>query len=103
MSNLKREICPSYPGKILHEMFLVPRKIKVGEFANAVGLSQKTLSLILHGKASVTPKTSEKFARALGTTPELWLNLQKNVDLFDARQELADWKPSRTWSVAQAS
>ena len=42
----------------------------------------------MHGRGRVTPDTAVRFAQELDTTPELWLNLQGAVDIFDAKQQL---------------
>ena len=42
-----------------------------------------------------------KLAAALDTTPELWINAQRNVDMYDARQGLSEWKPTRVFGVLQ--
>ncbi len=69
---------------MLVEAYLEPRGITITELASASGLSRKHLSRIINGHVGITAETAVRFARVLGTTPELWLNLQNKVDLFDA-------------------
>jgi addiction module HigA family antidote len=83
-----RERRPRDPGYLLGQYYLEPRGITVTRFAQATGLTRKHVSNIIHGHAAVTPETAMRFALVLGTGPELWLNLQNAVDLFDARQRL---------------
>ena len=90
MVKMKRK--PTHPGHILKEDYLVPLKISVTEMSEKLGVSRKTLSKILNEKGSVTPDMALRLSRALGTTPDLWLNLQKNYDLWNAKHASTDWK-----------
>lgn len=47
----------------------------------------------MHGRAGLSPATAVKFAAVLGATPELWINLQRAVDPWDAKQLLRGWAP----------
>lgn len=69
-----------------------PLNISVTELAEKLSISRKHLSNIINEKASITPDVALKLSRAFGTTPELWLNLQKNVDLWDAMHASRDWE-----------
>ena len=62
------------PGEYLRDE-LDERGWTVKEFAGMIGRSLQVVSEILNGKA-ITAETARSFADALGTTPELWLNLQ---------------------------
>lgn len=57
----------------------------VSEFAEIIGRPIQAVSEILNGKKEITTETACAFADALGTTPELWLNLQTNFRLHEAR------------------
>ncbi len=75
---------PMRPGEVLVEVYLEPRKATITDLATASGLSRKHVSQIVHGHVSITAETAVRFARVFETTPELWLNMQNKVDLFDA-------------------
>lgn len=83
---------PSLPGEILAELYLEPHDISIAKFAEAVGVSRKHMSAIVNGRAAITADTATKMAVVLGMTAQFWLNLQNAVDLYDARQRLADSK-----------
>jgi plasmid maintenance system antidote protein VapI len=53
----------------------------------------KHMSQVVNGKAAIKARRPACRPAMLGTTPEFWLNLQNAVDLWDARQELAQWQP----------
>jgi addiction module HigA family antidote len=75
---------PTLPGEILVEEFLKPLNITQTQFANRIGVTYARLNEIVHGKRGITTDTALRFARVLRTTPDLWLNLQQAVDLYDA-------------------
>jgi addiction module HigA family antidote len=77
---------PSAPGEILAELSLKPRGLSVTELAAASGLSRKHVSNIIHGRASITAETAVRLGRVFGTSAGLWLDLQHDVDLYDAEQ-----------------
>ena len=95
---MKRTRQPSRPGDILKELFLTPLGMSVTSFAAHIGVSRKTVSAILNGRAPISVDMALRFSRAFGTTPELWLNLQQRLDLWNARQTQGAWadiKPLR--------
>ena len=93
MRRMKRQ--PTHPGCILREDYLKPLKILVTDMASKLNVSRKTLSKILNEKGSVTPDMALRLSRAFGTTPELWLTLQKNYDLWQAVHSSSDWRRVR--------
>jgi addiction module HigA family antidote len=95
----RRNRRPTTPGVVLHEHYLAPRGLTIKDFAAACGVSRKHISNIIHGRAAITSETAVRFATVLDTTPELWLNLQNAVDLYDAKQRLHAWKPAELHSA----
>jgi antitoxin HigA-1 len=93
MGKVKRK--PMHPGAILREDYLVPLEISVTDMALKLGVSRKTLSKILNEKGAVTPDMALRLARAFDTTPDLWLNLQKKFDLWNAERSSSEWKRVR--------
>ncbi len=75
-----------YPGEILEETLEV-RGMKKSAFAKRCGMSDKTISQIINGKAPVTPETAIQFERVLGVSASLWNNLESNFRLYNARAE----------------
>lgn len=92
---------PTNPGMILRELYLKPRGIKQSAFHAAIELSAKQLSLIINGHAPITPEVAVKIGRALGTSAELWLNLQRAVDVYDAEEKLKRWKPTQSYVASE--
>jgi len=90
MRKIKRQ--PTHPGRIIQEDYLKPLSITIKTMAGLVGVSRKTMSKIINGKGSVTPDMALRLSRAFDTTPDLWLNLQKNYDLWSAEKASKEWK-----------
>lgn len=83
----ERKRCPTHPGEILKQHYLIPLKLTVSQLAKALGLSRKTISKIVNGRGRVTSEIALRLAKAFNTTPMLWLNLQQNYDLWIANQQ----------------
>ena len=76
---------PTHPGEILLEEFLKPLGITQVAFAKHTEVPLQRVNEIIRGKRGVTPETAWLLSQALGTTPELWMNLQRNYDLAKTR------------------
>ena len=81
---------PPHPGEIIRELCLEPLEISVTKAAGALGVSRKTLSSILNGRAGVSPEMAIRLSKAFSTTPESWLNQQMQYDLWHALQNATD-------------
>ena len=76
---------PPHPGEILRQDYLEPLELSVTEAARALGVARKTLSAILNERAGISPAMAHRLSKAVDTTPELWINLQAQYDLWKAR------------------
>ena len=83
---LPRNRRPTPPGEILRYEFLEPLGLSQKELAEALGITRVRLSEILRGRRAITPDTAFRLARFFGTTPEFWLGLQTDVNLWDTLQ-----------------
>ena len=79
---------PPHPGEVLRELCLEPLGISVTRAAEALGVSRKTLSAILNGRAGISPEMALRLSKALGTSPESWLNQQMLYDLWVTEQQV---------------
>jgi len=77
---------PPHPGEVLKELCLEPLGVTVTEAAKALGISRKTLSAILNGRAGISPEMAVRLSIALDTTAESWLNQQVQYDLWQAER-----------------
>ena len=86
---------PPHPGEIIKELCLEPLELSITAAANALGVSRKTLSSIINGKAGISPEMAVRLSIAFNTSSESWMNQQSQYDLWRAemhREEL-DVKP----------
>ena len=76
----------SSPGEILKEEFLEPMGISQYRLAKAIGKPESAISEIVNGKRSITVEMAWLLSRALGTTPEFWMNLESTYQIktFDS-------------------
>jgi antitoxin HigA-1 len=77
---------PPHPGEILKTLCLEPLGITVTDAAKALGVSRKTLSAILNGRAGISPEMAVRLSIAFDTTAESWLNQQMQFDLWHAER-----------------
>lgn len=77
---------PSHPGEILLSDFLEPINLTQKQFADHLGWTYTRLNEIVNARRGVTADSALAFAESLGTEPEFWLNLQRDWDLWRARQ-----------------
>jgi addiction module HigA family antidote len=80
---------PTTPGEILVEEFLKPLGVSQLKFAKQIGVTYPRLNEIVNGKRAITVDTAMRFSKALGTTAQVWLNLQTVLDLYDAQHSPA--------------
>ncbi len=77
---------PVHPGEILRDE-LDALGLSATALANELGLPVSRIAAILHGRRGVTANTALRLARYFGTTPQVWLNLQKTYELRRAEIE----------------
>jgi len=77
---------PPHPGEIIKELCLEPLGVSVTAAAKALGVSRKTLSTILNGRAGISPEMAIRLSIAFETSAESWLNQQSQYDLWQAEQ-----------------
>jgi len=90
---LERKRCPAHPGRILKNLYLTPLGISITDFAKQLGVSRKAVSAIINEHKSITPEMALRFSKAFqNSTPESWLNLQRNYDLWQTSHKTFAWK-----------
>jgi len=86
---------PPHPGEILRELCLGPLGISVTAAAKGLGVSRKTLSSILNGRAGISPEMAIRLSIAFETSAESWLNQQSQFDLWQAEKSRDSLQVSR--------
>jgi antitoxin HigA-1 len=82
----------THPGEILLEEFLRPLEMTQQALATHLGVSVQRINELINGKRGITAETAWLLARAFGTGPEFWMNLQAAYDLARTRDERTDVK-----------
>jgi addiction module HigA family antidote len=80
---------PMHPGEVLREEFLVPLEMSAGALARACGLPRTRIERIASEQSGITADTALRLGKALGTTVQLWLNLQNDYDVQIAQSHLS--------------
>lgn len=91
---IQRKVRPQHPGAILRGMLEElatdggghSRSLTQTELANRLGVSRRAVSELIHERRNMTADMAIRLSRVFRTTPDIWLNLQKAVDLWDASQ-----------------
>src|SRR5690242_18424924 len=88
MSPPKNGMRPIHPGEILREEFLRELDMSANRLARVLGVPTNRITEIVAEKRSLTADTALRLARALGTSADFWMNLQKSYDLRKAEVEI---------------
>jgi len=79
---------PPHPGEFITDVYLEPNHISGRELATKLGVAASTLSRVLKGTNRVSPEMALRLSKALGRSPESWLAMQYNHDLWQARKHI---------------
>ena len=80
---------PPHPGEVLRQLCLEPLNLTVTDAARSLGVSRKTLSSIVNGRAGISPEMAVRLSMAFDTSAESWLNQQLQYDLWHAEKNRA--------------
>lgn len=79
---------PPHPGEFITDVYLEPNHVSGRELAVALDVSPSTLSRILNGTSGISPSMALRLSKALGRSPESWLAMQSNYDLWHAKRSV---------------
>ena len=77
---------PPHPGEFIREVYLEPNDITGRQLAAKLDVAPSTLNRVLQGTSGISPEMALRLSKALGRSPESWLAMQDNHDLWQARQ-----------------
>ena len=77
---------PPHPGGIIRDLCIKPLGLTVTEAAEGLGVTRKTLSMLLNGRAGISPEMAVRLSQAFGRNPESWLQLQVQYDIAQVRK-----------------
>jgi len=79
---------PPHPGEFIREVYIAPFDISVRKVAASLRVSASTLNRLLNGESNVSPEMALRLSKALGRSPESWLAMQDQYDLWHARKRV---------------
>jgi addiction module HigA family antidote len=79
---------PPHPGEFIESIYLKPHGVSCRTLATHLGVAASTLSRIVKGKSAISPEMALRLSKTLGRTPESWLSMQDNYELWQAKQSL---------------
>lgn len=79
---------PPHPGEFITEAYLEPNGVSGRELAAKLGVAASTLNRILTGASGISPEMALRLSKALGRSPESWLAMQYNHDLWHAKRRV---------------
>jgi addiction module HigA family antidote len=88
MAPVTKKLKPMHPGEVLREEFLVPLEMSAGALAKVCGLPRTRIERIANEQTGISADTALRLAKALGTSAQLWLNLQTDYDVQIAERNL---------------
>jgi addiction module HigA family antidote len=85
---MAKKLPPMHPGEVLREEFLVPLELSAGALAKACGVPRTRIERIANEETAITADTALRLGKALGTSAQLWLNLQNDFDMRVAKSQI---------------
>ena len=79
---------PPHPGEIIRELCVEPLNRSITELAKTLGISRKTFSALLNGRSGISPEMALRLSKVFGRSPEGWLRLQIQYDLWKTRHSV---------------
>jgi antitoxin HigA-1 len=79
---------PPHPGEFIREVYLEELGVSSRAVAAKLKVSPSTFSRLLNGRSGVSPEMALRLSKTLGRSPESWLAMQNNTDLWQMRQHL---------------
>ena len=79
---------PPHPGEFIEEIYLKPFRLSSRFLAEKLGVAPSTLNRVIKKQSGVSPEMALRLSKAIGRSPESWLAMQDNYDLWQARQRL---------------
>ena len=91
---------PPHPGQVLREYL---GEMSVSGTADHLGISRVTLSRVLNGRAGISADMALRLSEALGTSPDLWMGMQAQFDLWTASRARRRKVPKMAHHVVQST
>lgn len=80
---------PLHPGKVLSEIYMAEMGLSQTGLAKRCGCAARKINEIVNGKRGISPSFALKLESVLGTSAEMWVRMQAEYDLWEARRQAA--------------
>jgi len=77
---------PPHPGEFIRATYIEPFDISVRSLAESLGVAPSTLTRVINTRSGISPEMALRLSKALGRSPESWLAMQHNYDLWQAKK-----------------
>jgi antitoxin HigA-1 len=78
---------PPHPGEVIDGLYLEPFNVSAREIAAQLRVSPSTFARVVSGKSAISPDMAIRLSKVLGRSPESWLQMQANYDLWIAQEQ----------------
>ena len=75
---------PTHPGEMLREEFMPDYGLSVAQLATKIGVSRQSVNELVNERRALSPSMALRLARLFGTSPQYWMNMQRNIDIWDS-------------------
>ncbi len=79
---------PPHPGEFIREVYLEPLGISYRTVAAKLKVAPSTFNRLIKGQSNISSEMALRLSKTLGRTPESWLIMQNNYNLWQARQTI---------------
>jgi addiction module HigA family antidote len=79
---------PPHPGEFIRETYILPFEISSRKVAENIRVSPSTFNRLLNGESNISPEMALRLSKALGRSPESWLAMQDQYDLWHAKKKV---------------
>ncbi len=79
---------PPHPGEFIRVTYLEPFDISLRSLAASLGVAPSTLTRLINMRSGISPEMALRLSKALGRSPESWLAMQYNYDLWQTRKTI---------------
>ncbi len=77
---------PPHPGEFIRATYVEPFDISIRSLADSLGVSPSTLTRVISQRSGISPEMALRLSKALGRSPESWLAMQHNYDLYQVKK-----------------
>lgn len=77
---------PPHPGEFIRKTYIEPFDISIRSLAESLGVASSTLARVVSMRSGISPEMALRLSKALGRSPESWLAMQHNFDLWQAKK-----------------